>query len=305
MKLTVATCQFPVSDDVAANARHIKRQMRAARARGADVAHFCECALSGYAGSDFADYGRFDWPALSARTEQIIELAGNLGLWLVLGSTHPLSGGHKPHNSLYIVSDQGVLVDRYDKLFCAGDKDATAGDLAHYSPGSHFSTFVINGVRCGAQICHDYRYPELYREYQRRDVQLMFHSFHAGNMTPERLELMKDYIGRDHLRLNGNPTIAGMTQLAAMQTAAASNYVFISCPNTCAPLSCWPSFFVRPDGVITGRLRPHRPGVLITTVDTEQEYYDSTAAWRDNAINGVFHSGQLVDDHRSRERTTL
>jgi predicted amidohydrolase len=47
-------------------------------------------------------------------------------------------------------------------------------------PGSHFATFVINGVRCGAQICHDYRYPELYRQYQRRGVQLMFQPFHAA-----------------------------------------------------------------------------------------------------------------------------
>jgi predicted amidohydrolase len=48
------------------------------------------------------------------------------------------------------------------------------------APGSHFATFVINGVRCGAQICHDYRYPELHRQYQRRGVRLMFQPFHAA-----------------------------------------------------------------------------------------------------------------------------
>jgi hypothetical protein len=40
-KLIVASCQFPVSDDVAANSRYLKRQTRAARATGADVARFC------------------------------------------------------------------------------------------------------------------------------------------------------------------------------------------------------------------------------------------------------------------------
>jgi hypothetical protein len=35
------------------------------------------------------------------------------------------------------------------------------------------------------------------------------------------------------------------------------------------------------------------------------EYYDSTVAWRDNAMNGVFHGGELVDGRRSRQQTTL
>ncbi|MEZ4606679.1 MAG: hypothetical protein R2865_07755 [Deinococcales bacterium] len=32
----------------------------------------------------------------------------------------------------------------------------------------YFSVFDIRGFCCGALICHDYRYPELYREYKRR-----------------------------------------------------------------------------------------------------------------------------------------
>ncbi len=38
--LTIATCQFPVSADITANLRHIKRQMDLASQRGARVAHF-------------------------------------------------------------------------------------------------------------------------------------------------------------------------------------------------------------------------------------------------------------------------
>jgi predicted amidohydrolase len=39
---------------------------------------------------------------------------------------------------------------------------------------------TVKGVRCGALICHDFRYDELYREYLRRGVQLILHSFHNG-----------------------------------------------------------------------------------------------------------------------------
>ena len=49
MRLTVATTQFPVSDDIARNCDYVLRQMRTAKKSGADVAHFCEAGLSGYA----------------------------------------------------------------------------------------------------------------------------------------------------------------------------------------------------------------------------------------------------------------
>ncbi len=90
-----------------------------------------------------------------------------------------------------------------------------------------------------------------------------------------------------------------------MQAASASNHVWISSSNTSARQSCWSSFFVRPDGVITGRLRLNTAGILISTLDTRERLYDSTVAWRSRAMSGVFHSGRLVRDERSEKRTRL
>ena len=92
---------------------------------------------------------------------------------------------------------------------------------------------------------------------------------------------------------------------AAMTAAAASNHVWISCPNSSAPQSLWPAFAVRADGVTVGRLRRNVTGILVTTVDTGLDLYDSTAAWRGRAMAGVLHSGTLVSDPRSADRTTL
>ncbi len=307
MKLSIATCQFPVDADIHRNLGYVLRQMRRARDRGADVAHFPEACLSGYAGPDFASTTQLDWGLLLHATEQVLDLAGRLGLEVILGSTHCLTPPHKPHNSLYIISDRGELLDRYDKMFCAGDgrPDPQTGDLGNYSPGDHFSVFSLKGVRCGALICHDYRYPELYREYKRRGVQVMFHSYHAGHISSERMRAMQEYVGAKHHALSGGTTLPGITMPATMQAAVAANHLWISCPNSSARESCWPSFFVRPDGVITGRLRLHTAGVLLSTVDTEEPLYDSTVAWRDRAMQGVFHSGTLVHDERSENRTRL
>lgn len=90
---------------------------------------------------------------------------------------------------------------------------------------------------------------------------------------------------------------------ATMVAEAANNHVWISCPNSSARESCWPSFFVRPDGVVMGRLRRNSAGVLISEVDTDEEIYDSTCDWRDRALDGVLHSGTLVNDERSEDRT--
>ena len=288
MKLTVATCQFPVDRAIRRNLGYVLRQMNQARQKGAHVAHFSELCLSGYAGAEFRSYQGFDWDLLDQSTEQILDEAHRLKLWVILGSSHRLTGRHKPHNSLYIIDDRGRIVDRYDKMFCTGPRDGKSGDLAHYTPGNHLPTFTIRGVRCGTQICHDFRYHEPYRQMKKKRVQLVFHSYHNGHRSKAILQRYEN--------------VWGMIVPPTMQAYAANNYMWISSNNTCARESSWPSFCVRPDGFITGRLRNHTTGVLITEIDTRKKYYDASADWRDRAMEGVLHSGKLVSDPRSHDR---
>ena len=180
-QLNVATCQFPVSSDISENATWIRKQLREAAEQDAQIIHFSETALSGYAGVDQPDMSDYDWNLHAIELKSILELARKLKVWVVLGSVHRLTEGHKPHNSLYVINDQGEVIDRYDKRFC------TSGDLRHFSPGDHFVTFDVHGVRCGLLICYDIRFPELYREYSKRGVRLMFHSFHNARQKPDAI----------------------------------------------------------------------------------------------------------------------
>jgi predicted amidohydrolase len=279
--------------------------MSAAKEGGAHVAHFAEGALSGYAGADFDSFEGFDWELLRECSLEVLEHARRLRLRVLLGSSHRLTGRRKPHNSVYVIDERGRIVDRYDKRFCAGDRAGKTGDLAHYSPGDHVSLFAIRGVRCGVLICHEYRYPELYREYKKRGVQMVFHSYHAANASRADLAAMRDQVGAENHRFNRGTTLPEITMPAAMQASAASSHVWISCPNSSARESCWPGFFVRPDGVITGRLHRNRAGILFSTLDTREPLYDSTVAWRGRAMRGVYHTGRVARDPRSRNRSEL
>ena len=274
-EIRIGTCQFPVSSDVAANGEWIRRQMTEAQKLGAEIVHFPEAALSGYAGSDWVSLREFPWQQQREELEKILALAGRLRVWVVLGATHRLTGDHPPHNSLYLIDPTGSIVDRYDKRFC------TAGDLKHYSPGDHFVTFEVKGARCGLLICYDIRFPELYRQYARLGVKVMFHSFYNARQKEGSI----------------HPKIMPPTA----QAHAGINGMFISLNNSCAPRS-WESRFITPDGLIASALVLDEPGVMVNVVDLAKKYYDASATFRPDAIEGKLNSGEIVADPRSKDR---
>jgi predicted amidohydrolase len=289
--LRVATCQFSVEPDVEHNCHWVLKQMEQASRKGAQIAHFSESALSGYLGVDVAGEGQLDWDALRHATERIQEAARRLKMWVALGSTHQLSPGVRPHNSVYVIDARGRIVGRYDKRYCTGEMRPTPTfDLAHYSPGDHFTTFKIGGVRCGVLICYDYRFPELYREYRRLGVEVLLQSFHNARATVV-----------DDPKYNIWKTIVPAT----MSCRAAENYFWISANNSTTRPSRWASFAVRPDGQVVGRLKLHRSGVLLTEMQVGPGYFDAAGPWRDSTLKGQLHSGRLVDDPRSRDVTCL
>jgi predicted amidohydrolase len=278
--LRIATCQFAVTESVPRNARAIRQSLHKAQKAGAEVVHFSECALSGYVGADFSSFDGYDWHVLREETQRIIRLAGELGLWVVLGSAHPLTPPNKPHNCLYLISPAGRIVNRYDKRFC------TSADLDHFTPGNRFATFDLNGVRCTLLICFDLRFPELYRELYKLGVQCIFQSFYNARQR--------------------GPSVHTHIMRQTMQCHAATNHFWVSMTNSSGRYAPYPSCFIQPDGVIAAQLRPNRPGLLVHTVDLSRDFYDPMAEFRDLAVAGQLTNGPGdLDDVRSRDLTVL
>jgi predicted amidohydrolase len=59
-----------------------------------------------------------------------------------------LSGPNRPHNSLYVVSDQGAVVERYDKRFLSHTEVRFL-----YTPGTRPVVFEVDGFRFGTVLC--------------------------------------------------------------------------------------------------------------------------------------------------------
>ena len=236
-KLRVATCQFPVSANIAANAEYIRDFMRQAAAGGAHLLHTSEASLSGYAGTDIPSFEGYDWTLLRKETSSLRQLTTELGIWLVLGSAHFQDEQTKRTNCLYLIAPDGQVLDRYDKCMCTG------GDQQHYSAGNRLVTRDIQGVRIGLAICYDICWPQIYMAYRERGVSLMIHSFHnARGQGANCLDVLN---------------------VREVPTRCADNRLWAVANNSSQPYSHWGSFIARPDATIAQQLPINQPGLLI------------------------------------------
>lgn len=278
--LRVATCQFAVGASIKRNAKQIGEFLRKAKKAKADIVHFPECALSGYVGADFPNFEGYDWELLKQETQKIMALAKKLRLWVVLGSTHRLTRPNKPHNSLYLISPQGKIIDRYDKRFCI------AGEVRKITPGDHFVNFVINGIKCSLLICFDARFPEIYRALYKQKVNCILQSFYNARQK--------------------GPSIHTHIMRQTMQCRAATNHFWVSMANSNGYYSPYPSCFIRPDGVIVKQLRQNRAGLMVNMVDMSKKFYDPMVNFRDMAIAGkLSNKPKTIHDQRSKNTIIL
>ncbi|MBB4692605.1 nitrilase-related carbon-nitrogen hydrolase [Paractinoplanes abujensis] len=98
--------QTVVTTDPGENGRVVRAAMRQAAGPGARLVHFREGALSGYVGPAKAYYAGWDidWAPVAAELRATTGLAAEFGVWVVVGGNHRLTGGHRPHNSPWVIN---------------------------------------------------------------------------------------------------------------------------------------------------------------------------------------------------------
>ena len=273
-KIKIATTQSMVCSSVEKNGIEIRRLIRKAKRQGASIIHFCEGALSGYTKNQLVHHQKIDFPKIRNEIEKIKLLCKDLKIWTVFGSAHELSNGNKPHNSLYIISNKGEVINRYDKRKCSNN------ELANwYTPGFEPCYFEIGGIKFGCILCIEIQFPELFIQAEKEDVHcLLFSSYSKDKMFG----------------------------IQAQGYAATNNYwISMSIPtNESEDL---PSQLIMPDGNIQAKCRRSLSSLIVNQIDTENEKWHFplkiAKPWRRLAREGEIYKNSRVIDKRSEMKT--
>lgn len=89
---------------------------------------------------------------------------------IVAGSMPLRHQDGKIYNTTIVIDKQGSVISSYSKVHLFG----LFNEERFFSQGNDFSTFELNGITCGATICYDLRFPELYRHLSLQGAQIIF-----------------------------------------------------------------------------------------------------------------------------------
>ncbi len=135
--------------------------------------------------SELAAYGPLHYfvqDDLAADETAFCELARKYGVWLVPGSMFARRAG-KVYNHAIVISPDGQIVGRYDKMFPFRPFEA---DVAG---GTDFLIFDVPRVgRFGLSICYDIWFPETTRTLTSTGVEVLIHPVLTGT-TDRQAEL--------------------------------------------------------------------------------------------------------------------
>jgi predicted amidohydrolase len=263
----------------------LRRLMRDAQHAGARMVHFTEGAtcfphkliMSAY-GPDTvgpADWTRFAWDVLHTEVAHTAALARRLHLWTVIGSVHPLTAPNRPHNSMYVISDRGVLATRYDERTLSTTKSTYM-----YTAGSLPVTFEVDGLRFGCALGMDIHFPELYSEYEHLDVDCV--------LTSTTGSFPHDVLGA----------------IEAQGHAAANGY-WISYAVPAQHSTTAPSGVISPAGDWIARC-PHDGRSALALIDIDASTINNGARNYRRTTRATFHDRTPVSaDTRSDDRSTF
>jgi predicted amidohydrolase len=267
----------------------IRQFMRDAAACGARLAQFPEGAIT-YPGKHVmssagpgilaeADWSRIDWDIMREEAQRVAALSGQLGIWTVLGSLHPLTPPSRPHNSLYVITPDGRLLTRYDKRYLSNTEISWM-----YTPGTEPVTFQADGLTFGCAICIEVNFPEIFAAYEQMNVDCMLLS-----VTVE-----------DAIR----PAIA--------QAYAALHCYWVGYSCAAQHSRTVQAGIVAPGGRWLARCPGNgQPALAIADLDPTTDDEDITVAlrharpWRRTARAGIYDARRARHDPRSSNRTSF
>lgn len=275
--MKIAAAQTVVSSDIRANADRILNAISEAAAEGVRLIGFCEGAMSGYSKAQIAapdDWRTFGWDMQERELRRIAALCGQLGVFAVVGAAHRLEAIARPHNSLYVFSDTGALLTRYDKRFLSNSELN-----GWYTPGNEPVLFEVDGYRFGCAICIESQFPEVFIEYERMGADAVIFASYG---IPEHFQI-------------------------ALRAHAGLNCLWITAATPAQEARQGPAGIVGPDGKWASLCEASSESSFATTIlDRDDPQYEIALGrarpWRAKARAGEIYREHMCNDIRSRDR---
>ena len=170
--LRVGCWSFTATAEAAGNDAAVRRGIAAAGAAGVRVLLTPECALPGYPGAARPTLAGLDGCALAEREDALLRHAREHGIELVLGSAAEDGAGGW-------TNDAAAVGARYRK------RCLTPGDTAHFVPGTRPAVITVDGWRCGLAICYDLRFPDVWADLHRQQVDALLVIAHMAGADPD------------------------------------------------------------------------------------------------------------------------
>ena len=170
--LRVAAVQFRSSPSLGDNLKRISETLVRLAADHVTVAVFPECALTSYTREAAESASQED---LTAAELQIRGICRQHHIAAIVGSVYKVNG--RIYNSAGVIDSKGELIERYGKVYLAGEK--------WFTPGNHISYFELEGIPSTVMICHDERYPEMVRLPAIQGARIAYYISHESGLREE------------------------------------------------------------------------------------------------------------------------
>jgi omega-amidase len=138
--------------------------IRHAAASGADLICFPEQFATGWDPSSRKNIEDPDGKIVSA----LRKYAKESGI-SIIGSFRERSESN-PKNTVVVIGKDGTIQTVYSKIHLF----SPAQENMAFTPGNDLGIFTLNEMRCGIAICYDLRFPDLFRLYAQKGVQVVF-----------------------------------------------------------------------------------------------------------------------------------
>ncbi len=164
-RITVAcvqNCAGANLEDNIAEAFDLARQARGAGADLVCLPEFFSCLAKSGGTLSVGALPECEHPALPACSA----LAGELGVWMLIGSLAIDNGAGRVRNRSYLIDATGAIVSRYDKIHLF-DVDLPGGERFResdvFEPGCEAVVAPTPWGLLGLTVCYDLRFAALYR----------------------------------------------------------------------------------------------------------------------------------------------